>query len=161
MLIEVGHCLGVVRRQLGLGNLVDPGAHELAEQLPAGLAADRLRDHADGVLRLNEAQWHFAAHGTGCVGRHNGVVAGRYESWFLSARDAEPGRPPRALWIRHTTHRAATAKTPSGALWCTVFDPTGGAPAAVKQSLPEPLPGRPGRTSRAKRARAGGWRSGS
>ena len=36
-----------------------------------------------------------------------GVVAGRYESWFLSARDAEPGRPPRALWIRHTTHRSA------------------------------------------------------
>ena len=72
-----------------------------------------------------------------------GVVAGRYESWFLSARDAEPGRPPRALWIRHTTHRSATAKTPSGALWCTVFDPTGGAPAAVKQSLPEPLPGGP------------------
>ena len=153
MLVEVGHGLGVVRRQLGLGDLVDPGAHELAEQLTAGLAADRLRDHADGVLRLNEAQWHGAAHGTGCVGRHNGAVAGRYESWFLSARDTEPGRPPRALWIRHTTHRAAEPSTASGALWCTVFDPAGGAPAAVKQSLPAPPPAGPARFRGEARAR--------
>src|SRR3954463_53230 len=77
-------------------------------------------------------------HGTGGVGRHNGRVAGRYESWFLSARDAEPGRAPRALWIRHTTHRAAGESAANGALWCTVFDPAAGAPSAVKQSLPEP-----------------------
>jgi hypothetical protein len=69
------------------------------------------------------------------------VVAGRYESWFLSARDVEPGRPPRALWIRHTTHRAADQTAPSGALWCTVFDPGAGAPSAVKQSLPGPPDG--------------------
>src|SRR5687768_3532977 len=75
--------------------------------------------------------------------RHNGAVAGRYESWFLSARDTDSGRPPRALWIRHTTHRAAGAATTSGGLWCTVFDPAGGGPAAVKQSLPEPLPAGP------------------
>jgi hypothetical protein len=62
-------------------------------------------------------------------------VAGRYESWFLSARDAESGRPPRALWIRHTTHRAAEAESASAALWCTVFDPAAGAPSAVKQSM--------------------------
>ena len=90
-----------------------------------------------------------------------GRVAGRYESWFLSARDAEPGRPPRALWIRHTTHRAAGAEDASAALWCTVFDPAGGAPAAVKQSLPELPAGGPARASRARRGRAGGWRSGS
>src|SRR3954447_25242235 len=65
-------------------------------------------------------------------------VAGRYESWFLSARDAEPGRAPRALWIRHTTHRAAGESAANGALWCTVFDPAAGAPSAVKQSLPAP-----------------------
>ena len=64
-------------------------------------------------------------------------MAGRYESWFLSARDAELGRPPRALWIRHTTHRAAGEEAACGALWCTVFDPAGGGPAAVKQSLPK------------------------
>jgi hypothetical protein len=60
-------------------------------------------------------------------------VAGRYESWFLSARDAEPGRPPRALWIRHTRHRAASAAEESAAVWCTLFDQDG--PDAVKQSL--------------------------
>jgi hypothetical protein len=64
-------------------------------------------------------------------------VAGRYESWFLSARDAEPGRSPRALWIRHTRHQAASAAEGTAALWCTVFDPQGGAPAAVKQSVPD------------------------
>src|SRR5262245_57675630 len=73
-------------------------------------------------------------HGTWCVGRHTGVrVAGRYESWFLSARDAERGRPPRALWIRHTRPRAASAHEGSAALWCTVFGD--GAPQAVKQSV--------------------------
>ena len=64
-------------------------------------------------------------------------MAGRYESWFLSARDAEPGRPPRALWIRHTRHRAVDAEAGSAALWCTVFDPAAGAPAAVKESVAE------------------------
>jgi hypothetical protein len=63
-------------------------------------------------------------------------VPGRYESWFVSARDAEPGRQPRALWIRHTSHRPAGAQAATGAVWCTVFDPGAGAPAAVKQSLP-------------------------
>jgi hypothetical protein len=62
-----------------------------------------------------------------------GGVAGRYESWFLSARDAEPGRSPRALWIRHTRHRAAGAAQGSAALWCTLFE--NGSPEAVKQSL--------------------------
>src|SRR5205085_1651526 len=76
-------------------------------------------------------------HGTRCAGRHNGSVAGRYESWFLSARDAEPGRSPRALWIRHTRHQAANAAEGTAALWCTFFDPEGGAPAAVKQSVPD------------------------
>jgi hypothetical protein len=66
-------------------------------------------------------------------------VAGRYESWFLSARDAEPGQPPRALWIRHTRHRAASDPGPgTGALWCTLFDPAAGPPAAVKQSVDAP-----------------------
>src|SRR5262245_47526250 len=62
-------------------------------------------------------------------------MAGHYESWFLSARDAEEGRAPRALWIRHTRHRAANAQLGTGALWCTVFGD--GAPQAVKQSITE------------------------
>ncbi|MDA0181627.1 hypothetical protein OJ997_15080 [Solirubrobacter phytolaccae] len=62
-------------------------------------------------------------------------MRGRYESWFLSARDAEPGRPPRALWIRHTRHRFAGSEIESAARWCTIFDPAGGGgPAAVKES---------------------------
>src|SRR4051794_22754899 len=106
-----------------------------------------------------EVGWEAdAAHGTGCVGRHNGDVAGRYESWFLSARDAEPGQPARALWVRHTRHRAASDPGPgTAALWCTLFDPAGGAPAAVKQSL-EALPAgaRAGRDGFAGEARARG-----
>jgi hypothetical protein len=68
-------------------------------------------------------------------------VAGRYESWFLSARDTEPGRTPRAVWIRHTRHRGASSSGGTAALWCTVFDPAAGAPAAVKQSVDSFPPG--------------------
>ncbi len=64
-------------------------------------------------------------------------MAGRYESWFLSARDADPGRPARALWIRHTRHRLDGAEAGSAALWCTVFDSSQGAPTAVKESVAE------------------------
>src|ERR1700748_2244105 len=86
-------------------------------------------------LMVPEVGWEAdAAHGTGCVGRHNGDVAGRYESWFLSARDAEPGRPARALWIRHTRHRAASAPAERVAMWCTLCDAAHGAPRAVKES---------------------------
>ncbi len=53
-----------------------------------------------------------------------------YESWFVSARDPHAGR---ALWIRHTRHRARSGLE-SAALWCTVVDrDTGGRPVAVKQ----------------------------
>jgi hypothetical protein len=61
-------------------------------------------------------------------------VAGRYESWFLSARDAEAGRPPRAVWIRHTRQRAASASADTVATWCTLFDAAAGGPRAVKES---------------------------
>ena len=144
VLVEVGHRLGVVRCQLGLGDLVDPGAHELAEQLTAGLAADRLRDHADGVLRLNEAQWHGGAHGTGCTGQTAQWGGGRSLRVLVLERPRRRTGPPaaRALDPPHDAPRRATPRPTSGALWCTVFDPSGGGPAAVKQSLPEPLPAR-------------------
>jgi hypothetical protein len=57
-----------------------------------------------------------------------GVVGGRYESWFVSARDPAAAR---ALWIRHTRLRTAGGRE-SVALWCTLFEPE---PIAVKQSL--------------------------
>jgi len=47
-----------VRRELGLGDLVDPGTHDLAEELAAGLPAHGLRDDPDGVVRLDEAEGH-------------------------------------------------------------------------------------------------------
>ena len=58
MLVEVGDRLGVVGVQLALGDLVDPCADELAEQLPAGLASDGLGDDADRVLGFDEAEGH-------------------------------------------------------------------------------------------------------
>ena len=58
VLVEVVDRLGVVGRQLLVGDLVDPRADELAQQLPASLAADGLGDDADGVLGLDEAQGH-------------------------------------------------------------------------------------------------------
>ena len=58
------------------------------------------------------------------------MEAGRYESWFLSARD--PGSE-RALWIRHTRHRPRGGPE-TAALWCTVAAPEAGPrPVAVKQ----------------------------
>jgi hypothetical protein len=40
VLVELGDRLGVVLLELLVGNLVDPGAHRLAEELAAGLTAD-------------------------------------------------------------------------------------------------------------------------
>ena len=58
VLVEVGDRLGVVDGQLLVGDVVDPRAHDLADELTASLAADGLGDHADCVLRLDEAQRH-------------------------------------------------------------------------------------------------------
>ena len=58
------------------------------------------------------------------------MTTGRYESWFLSARD--PGSE-RALWIRHTRHQPRGGPA-TAALWCTVTGPEGApGPLAVKQ----------------------------
>jgi len=56
---------------------------------------------------------------------------GGYESWFLSARD--PGSP-RALWIRHTTHRPRQGPE-TAALWCTVADRARGCPPVVVKQV--------------------------
>ena len=50
--------LGVVHLQLVVGDLVDPRAHDLAEQLAPCLAADGVRHDANGFLGLYEAQGH-------------------------------------------------------------------------------------------------------
>ncbi len=58
MLVELGDGLGVVGRELVVGNLVDPGPDGLAEQLSARLAADGVSDHADCIGRVDEAEGH-------------------------------------------------------------------------------------------------------
>ncbi len=58
VLVELGERLRVVRLQLVVGDLVDPGPHRLAEQLPAGLAADRVGDRPDRVSWVYETESH-------------------------------------------------------------------------------------------------------
>ena len=74
VLVEVGHGLCVVGGQLLLGDLVDPGAHELAQELPASLPPDGLGDDPDGVLRLDEAQGHGRTVGKGPDGAADRVA---------------------------------------------------------------------------------------
>ena len=45
--------------ELGVGDLVDPGADRLAEQLATGLTADRVGDRADRVGGVYEAESHM------------------------------------------------------------------------------------------------------
>ena len=63
VLVEIGDRLGVVDRQLLVGDVIHPCAHDLADKLTARLAADRLGDHADGVLGLDEAKGHWRLQG--------------------------------------------------------------------------------------------------
>ncbi len=63
VLVEIGDRLGVVNRQLWLGDVIHPCAHDLADQLAARLAPDRLGDHSDCVLWLDEAKWHRNSRG--------------------------------------------------------------------------------------------------
>ena len=60
MLVELRDRLRVVLLELVVGDLVDPRAHRLAEQLAARLAADRVGDGADRVGGVYEAQRHRA-----------------------------------------------------------------------------------------------------
>ena len=58
VLVELGDRFRVVDLELGVGNLVDPGAHRLAQQLAAGLTTDRVGDDTDGVGGVYEAEGH-------------------------------------------------------------------------------------------------------
>src|SRR4051794_12829361 len=62
---------------------------------------------------------------------------GHYESYYLKACDPSA---PQGVWIRYTIHKRP-GERPEGSLWCTLFDRRAGAPAAVKQTLPEPSAG--------------------
>jgi hypothetical protein len=56
VLVELGDRLRVVDLELGLGDLVYPGADRLAEQLAASLAADGVGDRADRVGWVYKAE---------------------------------------------------------------------------------------------------------
>ena len=58
VLVEVGQRLGVVKRELLVGDVIHPCAHYLAHELAASLTPYGLGDHADGVLGLDEAKGH-------------------------------------------------------------------------------------------------------
>ena len=78
------------------------------------------------------------------------------------ARDAEPGRPPRALWIRHTRHRRRAPTRLAARSGARSSTPPPG--RRRRSSSRCRAPGRraargPG-ASAARRARAGGWPSG-
>ena len=62
---------------------------------------------------------------------------GHYESYYLRAVDPAS---PRALWLRHTVHKAPDGPV-TGAIWLTVFDATEGRPpVAAKWRIPSPRP---------------------
>src|SRR3954452_21076036 len=58
VVVELVDRLRVMGLELVLGDLVDPCAHDLAQELAARFAADRLGHHADRFLRLDEAEGH-------------------------------------------------------------------------------------------------------
>src|SRR5687768_18327504 len=60
IVIEVVHRLRVVDHQLVVWNLVHPRGHHLTEELQASLTSNRLGNDANGLLGLDEAQWHGA-----------------------------------------------------------------------------------------------------
>src|SRR4051794_16182073 len=72
VLVEVLDGLGVVDGELVVRDLVDPCMHDLAQQLTARFATDRLGYYADGLLGLDEAKRHCLA---GSPGSHIEAVA--------------------------------------------------------------------------------------
>jgi hypothetical protein len=59
LVVEVLDGLGVVHLELVVGDLVDPRAHELSEQLAAGLTTDGLGDYSNGFVGFDEAERHL------------------------------------------------------------------------------------------------------
>jgi hypothetical protein len=68
IVVELVDGLGVVHLQLVVGNLVDPGAHDLAQQLTACLTPDALGNDPDRFLWLDEAERHLPSLPSGLHG---------------------------------------------------------------------------------------------
>src|SRR5207247_110474 len=103
-LVEVGDRLGVVRLEVAIGDLVDPGPHELANELAPGLAPDRLGDDADRVLGFDEAEGHRSSL-TLVDRRLRGLYVGR---WTAKRR----GRRPAGARRRRRTRSSAVRLEP-------------------------------------------------
>src|SRR5947209_16367208 len=89
VLVQVGDRLRIVGLELGFGDLVHPRLHDFAEDLATRLAADRLGDHPDGVLRLDETEWH------GALAREQDDAEGRRRPG-RNRPEADAACPPRA-----------------------------------------------------------------
>jgi hypothetical protein len=63
-----------------------------------------------------------------------GQRAGFYESFYLRACDPVERR---GVWIRHTVHKKPGLE-PRASVWFVLFDPSAGAPYAVKETHPAP-----------------------
>ena len=74
LLVEVRHGLRIVGLELALGDLVDPRPNDLAQELAAGLATDRLSHDANRILWLDEAKGHVRSQ---CSGGGTSRTVGR------------------------------------------------------------------------------------
>ena len=59
VLVEIGDRPCVVEGEFLVGDVVDPRPHDLADELTACLSPDGLGNDSNGILRLNEAEWHL------------------------------------------------------------------------------------------------------
>ena len=65
VVVELFDGLRIVPVELVVGDLVDPGTHDLAEQLAARLAPHALGDDPDRFLWLDEAERHLPSISSG------------------------------------------------------------------------------------------------
>ena len=100
VLVELGDRLRVVGLELVVGDLVDPGAHRLAEQLAARLAADRVGDRADRVGGVDEAQGHRLRDDRSAPGRQNRRRKHPTSGFWRQALGPEPRPMLRAMAAR-------------------------------------------------------------
>ena len=58
VVVKTGNGLGVVPGELLIGYVINPRAHDLADELPTCLTSDGLGDDSNGVLGFDEAEGH-------------------------------------------------------------------------------------------------------
>src|SRR4051812_27363290 len=132
VVIEFVDGLGVVSLELVLRYLVHPRAHDLAEKLAARLTADRLRDHADGFLWLDEAERHRGPLLPWWSGGRN-CVEGTWEGGRKSGPADRPGGPVE-IYAGEASSRATRSSSRSSCKPC----PTASSSPAANSIRPFP-----------------------